>query len=108
MLIDKGRFIETMVFLTDSLPEDLESVIPATFGESSDLDFLTDLGVPDVSFLVEVAADIDAQQRSEAICLNSPLDFIPDLNDLLSDSEEEAETGSNEQSVDLALHAKAH
>jgi hypothetical protein len=89
-------------FLTDSLPEDLESVIPATFGESSDLNFLTDLEVPDASFLVEVAADIDAQQSSEAISFNSPLDFIPDLKDLLSDSEEEAETGSNEQSVDLA------
>jgi hypothetical protein len=89
--------------LTDSLPEDLESVIPATFGESSELDFLAD-----VSFLVEVAADIDAQQRSDAISFNSPLDFIPDLTDLLSDSEEEAETGSNEQSVDLALNAKAH
>ncbi len=89
--------------MTDSLPEDLESVIPATFGESSELDFLAD-----VSFLVEVAADIDAQQRSDAISFNSPLDFIPDLTDLLSDSEEEAETGSNEQSVDLALNAKAH
>ncbi len=93
--------------MTDSLPEDLESVIPATFGESSELDFLTDLEVPDV-FLVEVAADIDAQQRPDAISFNSPLDFIPDLKDLLSDSEEEAETGSNEQSVDLALHAEAH
>ena len=107
MLIEV-RFIETMFFLTDSLPEDLESVIPATFGESSDLDFLAELQVPDVSFLVDVAADIDAQQRSDAISFNSPLDFIPDLKDLLSDSEEEAETGSNEQSVDLALHAKAH
>ena len=77
--------------------QDQESVIPATFGESSELDFLAD-----VSFLVEVAADIDAQQSSEAISFNSPLDFIPDLKDLLSDSEEEAETGSNEQSVDLA------
>ncbi len=56
---------------------------------------------------VEVAAEFDAQQRSEAISFNSPLDFIPDLKDLLSDSEEEAETGFIEPSVGLAFHAEA-
>jgi hypothetical protein len=55
---------------------------------------------------VEVAAEFDGQQRSEAISFNSPLDFIPGLTDLLSDSEEEAETDFIEQSVGLAFMPK--
>jgi hypothetical protein len=57
--------------------------------------------------LVEVVAEFDAQQRSEAISFNSPLGFIRDLKDLLSDFEEEAETGFTEQSVGLAFNAEA-